>query len=296
MKILGTGRLDDFQKVLIPDDVMRSIGAKPGDGIIFSKVTGGSNSGPTVQMFKAEGTCLSAGGGGKNPWEIDRRHEKNSHSTRVLVGMGIIFSFIMFLLVANLFRDGDKIDFDIEFIEITIFWTVSIIVMIGAFVCTVPPKYASGRLVTVRGPMGKDRLIGLSKLLSDGYITSGTVYCYQMFDSNPDTVTVTMTRADGTKEPVQIKCIRDTPGLMIFKIKVKGGDISGGSLNVRMIFKYADKAIVADARYRLTKDKENSMSVRLEDEEITAKICFDNKFQKAEFDESLFDPTDEEAP
>ena len=56
MKILGSGKVDDFKKVAFSDRVLSNMDVKPGDSVIFYKKAGESG----VSMFRAEGSNLTS--------------------------------------------------------------------------------------------------------------------------------------------------------------------------------------------------------------------------------------------
>ncbi len=150
------------------------------------------------------------------------------------------------------------------------------------------------KLVTVGGPYTKDRLLGLSKLVSDGKVITGNLYINSLFGVNPDVIEV-MIQFEGSEPVIALtKCIKSVPGYSTHKIRVQSDGVDNGLMKLTLHFRYSDKSITVIAMYRISVNNPDSMVIHVSEESIKAEMSFDARFQRSAFDESLFDPTDDE--
>ena len=286
MKILGSGKIDDFQKIVLGDKVVKALNVKPGDSILFYR-----GSGRQIQMQKAEGALLTT--------EVDKddfRPDRNLRNARLLMIMGIVASMFILMMSTYSFRIGDSFEFDKDLI-IYLVPSVFMIVVLGIsyiLIGRMANESLTGEgIISVGGPFSKNRVIGVSKVSSDGHIVTTNAYCYPIFGILPSSVTAEVTYRDGSRCMAPTLCTRDNPQLVVYKIRVPDGDLDTGTLKVTMRYVYSDKSIVADAVYHLSVAGRGN--IRIESEEVTARLEFGKDFQKETFDEALFDPLDEPA-
>jgi len=290
MKILGSGKLDDFNKVQLSDKTVKALNVKSGDSILFSR--GG---GHTVQVFKAEGANLSS--------EVDmappERYDNKQAAIVLIIAAVILVAFCVWFFMFSKFvdlsvMDPNSLDFQIFLIAIM---AVIILVVTGLMmqfshkVESVNPQ----SIVTFSGPYSKNRLFGISKFSSDGHILTGNLYVNALFGTNPSNIECRVFYADGSVEPVLYKCTKDVPGYCTYKLRVPAGDLTNGKLDVAINYVYSGKAIVARTTLDLSSNKNDAMTVKVAEGPITAELVFGPEFQTAKFDESLFDPTESEA-
>lgn len=289
MRILGTGKIDDFQKVVLSKKVMKALGVKSGDSILFSRYAGKGS----VQMFKAEGACITS--------EMNSAGQRGGNFPRNKVGKNtilfcVVLSFVFLLTASGIFETDPGFEFSYKFESLVAIWVIMLFLLIIAYadISGGSDREETDTFISVIGPMGNDRIIGLSKILSDGYVASGTAYFYPMFGSNPSKISAKVEYNDGKEELVIMKCIRDSPGVSAYKMKIPQGDLLSGLLKIRTVYEYSDKAILADATYKLSCNENDKLFISVSDAEMNVTVHFDNEFQKAKFDESLFDPLDDD--
>lgn len=286
MKILGSGKIDDFQKIVLGDKVVKALNVKPGDSILFYR-----GNGRQIQMQKAEGAQLT------NEVEGDDfRPDRNLRIARLLLTIGIVVTVFILLISSSIFRIGESMEFDQDLVKLLVPSVVLIILMI--FSNMLIGRIANvGRphegIITVGGPFSRNRVIGVSKVSSDGHIVTTNAYCYPMFGVLPTSVQAEVEYRDGSTCVAPTMCTRDNPSLVVYRIRVPDGDLDTGSLKVTMKYTYSDKAIIAEAVYHLSVVGRGN--IKIESEEVTAHVDFGKDFQKETFDEALFDPLDEPA-
>lgn len=286
MKILGSGKLDDFNKVPLSEKTVKALGVKSGDSILFSKGTG-----HTVQMFRAEGANLTS--------EADLPPaDKNDNKAAVVIlaiTLLVMMSTIFFLFYAKIITLDLFKTLETWKIAVTILLVfAAVILLVAAIVMQFSHKVKSPEaIVSFSGPYSKKRLFGLSKMTSDGRTVTGNLYVNALFATNPSHVEARVTNASGVTEPVLVKCTKDVPGYCTYRLRIQYTDLSFGKLDVAISYIYSGKAIVVKAVLPLSTKKEDSMTVHVEEGEITAELVFGPQFQTAKFDETLFDPQEE---
>lgn len=285
MKILGSGKIDDFQKIVLSDKVVRALNVKPGDSVLFYK--GG---GDRVEMFRAEGAHISE--------EFDSCPKLHLRGLRGLLYTCASVSaiFLIFTIVLLWADQSHSISSSLLPEAAYAALGISLAFAIGAIITTsrLDIREDPQRLVSVGGPYSKDRLLGLSKLVSDGKVITGNLYVNSLFGVNPDTVEV-MIQSGGSEPVVALtKCIKAVPGYSTHKIRVQSDGVDNGLMKLTLHFRYSEKSIVVTALYRITVRKPDSMVIHVSEESIKAEMAFDARFQRSAFDESLFDPTDDE--
>lgn len=283
MKIIGSGKIDDFKKVVLDKKVMGSLNVRPGDSILFYR---GSQDG-SVSMFRAEGAQITD--------ECDgpaRNHMREGpHTIRLALLFAAVMMIILMLMISlNLSKVSTE-----QFIAMAAVWAIALIVLlVGIYVAMkLDEAHDSQTFVTVGGPYSKNRLTGLSKLLSDGYVVSGNIYINSLFGTNPDNVEVRMEYDTGVTDIALTKCIKSVSGYSVYKIRCMSENITSGKMVVVINYPYTGKRIVLKAIYELAV-KEGSSQIKIKESNVEATIEFDQTFNEAVFDEALFDPTDDE--
>ncbi len=285
MKILGSGKIDDFQKIVLSDKVVRALNVKPGDSVLFYK--GG---GDRVEMFRAEGAHISD--------EFDSRPKLHLRGLRGLLYTCAIVSAILLVITLIVFWADQNLAASNPLFPGAAYATLGLALAftIGAIITTsrLDIREDPQRLVCVGGPYTKDRLLGLSKMVSDGKVITGNLYVNSLFGVNPDVIEVMIQSGDSEPVIALTKCIKAVPGYSTHKIRVQSDSVDNGMMKLTLHFKYSDKSIVVTALYRITVRKPDSMVIHVSEESVKAEMAFDDRFQRSAFDESLFDPTDDE--
>ncbi len=290
MKILGSGKVDDFNKVQLSEKTVKALDVKSGDSILFSR-----GSGHTVLVFKAEGANLSS--------EVDKappeRYDNKLAAAILAVAIVLLIAFCVWFFMFSGFVDVKIIDPNSTDFQIFLIAIMAVVILVvTALMMQFSHKVStpdSQSIVTFNGPYSKNRLYGLSKLSSDGRILTGNLYVNSLFGTNPDHIEARVIYADGSIEPVLYKCLKDVPGYCTYKLRVPAGDLSYGKLELAISYIYSGKAIVAKTVLDLSSSANDAMTIKVNESDIKAELIFGPEFQTAKFDESLFDPTEADA-
>ena len=156
----------------------------------------------------------------------------------------------------------------------------------------VDAPFDSQSLVTVGGPYSKDRLTGLSKLTSDGYIISGDLYINSLFGANPSSVEVEVRLEGNESFKALVKCTKAVPGYSLYKIRFKETAATPGSFVVKTTYAYSGKSITLFSSF-LMEIPEGGQEIKVKEGNVEAKLEFDEVFNSTEFDDSLFNPAEE---
>lgn len=286
MKILGSGKIDDFQKIILGDKVTKALNVKPGDSILFYR-----GEGDRVEMFKAEGAHVTD--------ECDSRPSLHLRGLRSLLKTLLAISLVLTLICILLDKGLQYVDhnLDQEILDnMSLIIMCILVVLIIAMLAGIRSMDYRGRtekLVSVGGPYSKDRLVGMTKLMSDGRIVTGSLYMNALFGQNPVSVGARIEYDDGREDVALTKCIKSVPGYSLYKVRFQSEKMSSGNMVVDIVYRYSEKIISVKAYYRLD-DSPGMMSIKVTEGEIVAELHFDDMFQRSTFDESIFDPTDDD--
>ena len=287
MRILGSGKIDDFQKIVLSDKVVKALNVKSGDSILFYR--GGDD---RVEMFKAEGAHVTD--------EFDSSPRIHMRGLRSLLNTLLLVSIVLIVISAVLTYGSEHItaELDENFLNnlaiVTLVVAVALMVAMLVSVRLMDNNGPTERLITVGGPYTKDRLIGLTKLMSDGRIVSGSLYLNSLFGSNPESVAARIDYDDGRSDIALTKCVKSVPGYSVHKVRFQSEKLSCGSMTLDLVYRYSDKLITVRATYGLHVNNPESMMIKVKECDISAELHFDDHFQRSTFDESIFDPTDDD--
>ena len=283
MKIIGSSKIDDYRKAVLEDSVLRAINAKPGDSVLFYRKQNDNN----VCIYKAEGAQITS--------ETDapqRNHLRGAlDKLRMILIATAVFSVIALFAVAINFSSMGAGWFAIALIA-------CILSIAGAaasiFISqTVDMPYDSQALVTVGGPYSKDRLTGISRMTSDGYVISGDLYINSLFGANPAYVEVEV-KLDGYKPfKALVNNTKSVPGYGVYKIRFKEDEPTEGSFVVKLTYAYEGKAIVVTSDFVMDITEGNN-EIKVIEKDVKAEIKFDASFNSTEFDDVLFNPSDDD--
>ena len=285
VKIIGSAKIDDYRKVVLEEGVMKSLNVKPGDSVLFFKKEHDS----TLSVYKAEGAKVTS--------ECDSpavRHMNEQPKKIRMFAFGIAGALVlmMFAMLMNL-NHLDTVALGV----FVIFWILGFfgIVILIKSLDKIDAPYETQTLVTVGGPYTKNRLTGLSKLNDDGYAVSGELYVNCLFGANPRSVDVEMEYASGNKEVILTKCVKSVPGYSVYRMRFRDEGLEEGTLTVMCTFGYIGKTIVVTSEFnvKVTEGK-NSNTISITEGPVNAEMMFDENLNNTEFDDALFDPTEDD--
>ena len=282
MKIIGSSKIDDYKKTVLEDSVLRAINAKPGDSVLFYRRQNDSS----VCIYRAEGAQMSS--------ETDtptRNHLKGAFDKlRMILIVSAVMAALTLAMIAINFSSLSMGFFIIMFVTgLVALAGIAASIFISQ---KIDAPFDSQSLVTIGGPYSKDRLTGLSKMTSDGYIISGDLYINSLFGANPLSVDVEV-RLDGNESfKALVKCTKAVPGYSVYKIRFKETVATPGSFVVKTTYAYSGKSIVVLSSF-LMDIPEGGQEIKVKEGNVEAKLEFDEVFNSTEFDDALFNPSEE---
>ncbi len=282
MKIIGSSKIDDYKKTVLEDSVLRAINAKPGDSVLFYRRQNDSS----VCIYRAEGAQMSS--------ETDtptRNHLKGAFDKlRIILIVSAVMAALTLAMIAINFSSLSMGFFIIMFVTgLVALAGIAASIFISQ---KIDAPFDSQSLVTIGGPYSKDRLTGLSKMTSDGYIISGDLYINSLFGANPSSVDVEV-RLDGNESfKALVKCTKAVPGYSVYKIRFKETVATPGSFVVKTTYAYSGKSIVVLSSF-LMDIPEGGQEIKVKEGNVEAKLEFDEVFNSTEFDDALFNPSEE---
>ena len=283
MKIIGSSKIDDYKKTVLEDSVLRAINAKPGDSVLFYKKQNDSN----VCIYRAEGAQISN--------ETDtpmRNHLRGAFDKlRMILLATAVMSVLSLFVIALNFGSISVVWFAVGLIA-------SILAIAGAVASihisqSVDPAFDSQELVTVGGPYSQNRLTGLSRLTSDGYVVSGDLYINTLFGASPSAVDVDISLDGYETFKALVKCTKSVPGYSLYKVRFKEEAPVPGSFVVKTTYRYSGKTVTVYSTF-IMEVYEESKEIKVIEGKVDAKLEFDEKiFNSTEFDDILFNPSDD---
>ena len=282
MKIIGSSKIDDYQKTVLEDSVLRAINAKPGDSVLFYRRQNDSS----VCIYRAEGAQMSS--------ETDtpsRNHLRGAFDRlRLILIISALMSAVTLLMIAINFSSLGIGMFIAAFVT-------GLIALAGVaasiFISQkVDAPFDSQSLVTVGGPYSKDRLTGLSKLTSDGYIISGDLYINSLFGASPTSVEVEIRLDNGESFKALVKGTKAVPGYSTYKIRFKETAATPGSFVVKTTYGYIGKTVTVFSSF-IMEIPEGGQEIKVKEGNVEAKLEFDETFNDTDFDDALFNPSEE---
>lgn len=282
MRIIGSSKIDDYKKAALEETVLRAINAKPGDSVLFYRRQNGSE----VYISKAEGAYMTS--------EADapiRNHMRGVfEQVRYLLIIDIILVALSLFMVAINFSS-----FDLMSLAVTVILMILAIAAVAFTIVLsriVDTPYETNTLVTIGGPFEKNRLVGLTRLSTDGLVITGDLYISTLFGSNPTTVDVTVDLENGQSIEAISKRVRFAPGYALYKIRFKAPEITDGTLTLVMTYNYIGKSIVVTSPFDM-KVAEGGKELVVSEKATTATFEFDESLNSVEFDDALFESEDE---
>ena len=285
VKIIGSAKIDDYRKVVLEEGVMKSLNVKPGDSLLFFKKEHDS----TLSVYKAEGARVTS--------ECDSpatRHLKEAPKKLrfFAFGLGAMLILMLFAVLMNL----NHLD-TIALVVFIVFWVLGLFgdIMIIRNLDKIDEPYETQTLVTVGGPYTNNRMTGLSKLNDDGYAVSGELFVNSLFGANPKEINVEMEYVSGNKEVILTKCTKSVPGYSVYKMRFRDEGLEPGRLLVTCNFGYIGKSISVVSVFNVdVTDGKNSKAISITEGSVTANMQFDENLNNTDFDEALFDPSEDD--
>ena len=281
MKIIGSSKIDDYKKTVLEDSVLRAINAKPGDSVLFYKRQNDSS----VCIYRAEGAQMSS----ENDVPI-RNHLKGAFDKlRLVLIVGAVLAAVGLAIIALNFSSIDMM----WFIAMMLPVVLALLCMVAAILISqkVDAPFDSQSLVTVGGPYSQNRLTGLSRMTSDGYVISGDLYINSLFGANPSSVEAYV-NVQGSSDSVKavVETVKVVPGYSVYKVRFKEEAGTPESFVVRTIYSYTGKCAVVLSSFQV---EASGHEIKVRETGVEAKIEFDETFNSTEYDDVLSNPADE---
>ena len=274
MKIIGSSKIDDYKKVPIEDAVLKAIDAKPGDSVLFYR----RHNDETVCIYRAEGAKITT--------EADaprRRHMREAFiRVRLMLLIAAIASFVR--LCFTVYNYG--VLGGLRFAETFSLGLLTLVLVILSFYLTeiVDKPYDPQSLVTIGNTYSKNRLSGISKLSTDGYVATGDIFINSLFGANPINLEVEVSPEVGDKFFAVVNEIKSVPGYAIYRVHLKEAAPCSGTFVVKAVYRYLAKTIIVYSHFDMIYS-ENQKDIQVKEGPVTAEITFDS-INDTEFDES----------
>lgn len=281
MKILGSGKVDDFKKISVSDRVLDAMDVRPGDSVLFYRKDGDSG----VSIFRAEGTRLTD--------ECDspsRNHLREAPRTLRTYLMACVAAVMVVMAAAALSFNGMPL---VWFIIAVLFCALCIAGLVLALLLSrrMDTPFDGQALVTVGGPYSQNRLTGISKLSTDGYVASGDLYVSSLFSGSPSKVDVVLRSEGGEEHAALTRCVKSVPGYSLYRMRVRSEALEADTMVVKVTYNYTGKYIVVESQFALESAEGDDMTVT--EGPVRTELVFDESLNRTVFDEGLFDPSDE---
>jgi len=273
MKILGSSKIDDYSKLTLEGPVLKAIDAKPGDSVLFYR----DYNDDRVGLYRTEGARITT--------EADaprRRHMREAY-VKVRIMLLVAAALTMIRLIITVFN-YDLLG-TVRFAETFILGILTFVFVLASVFVTerIDKPYDPQSLVTVGNAFTKNRLTGMSKVSSDGFVATGNLYTNALFGANPSSVEVLVTPDGGEQFKAVVTEIKSVPGYSVHKVHMKEGVSTSGEFVVVATYKYINKHIVVNSHYRI-EVSEKGKDLNLTEGPVDASIVFDQLNDK-EFDE-----------
>lgn len=275
MRIIGSSRIDDYKKLSMEDNVLKSIDAKPGDSVLFYR----KENDDSVCIYRAEGATITT--------EADaprRRHMREAYErVRLFLLIAAVASLIRLIItVFNYNLLGP-----LRFVETFGLGLLTLSLVIASIFITqiVDKPYDAQALVTVGNTYSKNRLTGISKLTTDGYVATGNLYINSLFGANPVSVEVNVMLETGVKFDAVVNEVKSVPGYCVHRIHMKEEVPSSGTFVVTAKYRYLGKIITVHSNFDMIY-VEGEKDIILKEGPVEATIEFDQTLNDTEFDES----------
>ena len=281
MRIIGSGRIDDYKKVSLEDTVLKAIDAKPGDSILFYE----RHNDDSVCIFKSEGAKISTEADGPR-----RRHMREA-----------FIRLRLFLVIAAACMVAGMVMAVVSYSSLGLFGFLAVLIpaiiaLLFTVACIqlsrmVDNPYESQALVNVGNVYSKNRITGVTKMSTDGIVASANLYVNSLFGAKVDDVVVKI-RPEGQEEfDAVVNLVKSVPGYSVYKFHLKENIPSTGDMDVIGTYRYLGKSIVVHSRFKLEYDSK-AKNINVTEGGIEATIEFEN-LNKTVFDENWMNDSEE---
>ena len=275
MKIIGSSRIDDYAKVNLEDVVLKAIDAKPGDSVLF------------YRNYNDDRVCIYRAEGAKITTEADaprRRHMREAF-VRVRMFLAIASVLCLIRLIVTVFNY--ELLGTLRFAETFGIGLLTLTLCLACIFITqkVDKPYDPQALVTIGNVYSKNRLSGISKLTTDGYVATGNVFINSLFGANPQSVDVEVIPENGEKFNAVVNEVKSIPGYSVHKIHMKESSPSSGEFIVKATYRYLAKTIVVSSHFTMIYS-EDEKDIKVVEGPVDATIEFDRTLNSTEFDET----------
>ena len=282
MRIIGSGKIDDYKKVAMEDSVLRAIDAKPGDSVLFYRRHNEDN----VCIYRAEGAKITT--------EADaprRRHMMEAYvRMRSILIIALVAVVIRLLITVFNFSLLGPWRFALTF---AIGIVTLVCVVLAIYMSEVVDKpYDPQSLVTVGSTYSKNRLTGISRLTTDGFVATGNLYVNSLFGANPSSVDVEVVLDDGEEFKGVVTELKVVPGYSVYKVHIHEQAASSGRFTVKSTYKYLGKVIVVSSHFDMVYE-EGKQDLKIKEGPVDAEMAFDQHMNDIEFDESWINPNND---
>lgn len=275
MRIIGSGKIDDYKKVAIEDSVLRAIDAKPGDSVLFYR----KQNEDSVCIYRAEGAKITT--------EADaprRRHMREAFvRLRAMLLIAMVFTVLRLSITVFNYSYLGPWRFIITF-GMGVVTLVCVVLSIYVSEAVDKP-YDPQALVTVGSIYSKNRLTGISRLTTDGYIATGNLYINSLFGANPSSVEVLVVLDNGEEFKGIATEQKVVPGYSVYKVHLHEQAASSGRFTVASTYRYLGKTITVHSHFDMIYE-EGEQDISIKEGPVDAEIHFDNHLNDVEFDES----------
>ncbi len=275
MRIIGSGKIDDYKKVAMEDSVLKAIDAKPGDSVLFYR----NHNEDTVAIYRAEGAKVTT--------EVDtprRRHMREAF-VRLRTMLLIAMSFTVLGLAMTVFNYSHLGLW--RFVLTFAMGIVTLVcVVISIYLSEIVDKpYDPQSLVTVGGIYSKNRLTGMSRLTTDGVVATGNLYINSLFGANPYSVEVEVVLDNGEEFKGVVTELKVVPGYSVYKVHIHEQAVSSGRFTVNSSYRYLGKTITVHSHFDMIYEEGNK-DLGIKEGPVDAELHFDSHLNDIEFDEA----------
>jgi len=271
MRLIGNGKVDEFGKIPLDKNMMKVLGVKFGDDVVFAKDVGTG-----IRIVKDDSMSLSS--------EVD---DCGSSLTSVvdMIGGDLTITIVSFMVAfigtaISVFTTG-VIHLGASFIALFGF-LISFISLycIRRDVGHVKQDSTPGAFIPKDGPLSDDRLIGMTKIVSDTVEASCSAFMYPLFGSCPARFSANLVDLEGRSWPVSINNKGEKVGITEFELRFPvSPNFRECKLEVNSAYQYRKKAILLKAEYNVNFSNDLTF-VEMHQVKIDAKMTFEDINQK----------------
>lgn len=269
VKVIGTGKVGPGGKMPLSESAAKAMGIRKGDSVLFSRTPEGSE----VVMNRAEGYRPESGAPVPDGTEV---FGKLRFCTLAAVAASAL---LLILIIAG---HGS---------ENAAYMAVSAVLLILAIASAGLANIFGGKMGRIRPSSSPLSVSGPSvpeTWVADARGHSGKrfvlVYADDMMGARPSRLTATIGGPDCPAECIQV---RASAGYSAYMAMLPDADVTGKTMHIDAHYQYDGKTIDVGADFVLS---ENNGSFKAEEKGFGAEMTVDYSADRADFDDSLFDP------